>query len=270
VEHEPPGRGRWIAALAWAVVACLAAGVAAVAFGWPSVWGERVTLLTYALPFPTTAGMLHVPGLALGAAAIVLGAGRPRHAALLAALGAGFVAAGAILSWDPQRGRLDRIPVALFPIVDGLALAAFAVFARGSARAAPLPRFAIPAALLLPLLVAFALQAALLAQSSTWRPATSAWDEKTGLETLDYFPDRNRRMPATLEQACALLARMAPDPYPGAGPPGGWPKRHRILRLFASLQASLAPDARPLVVYEWRPGTGEGRCSDLGFAARLR
>jgi len=90
VGHEPQGRGRWIAALAWAVVACLAAGLAAVAFGWPSVWGERVTLLTYALPFPPTAGMLHVPGLVLGAAAIVLGAGRPRHAALLAALGTGW------------------------------------------------------------------------------------------------------------------------------------------------------------------------------------
>lgn len=258
------------AALVWAVLVCLGAGAAAVAAGWPSIWGGRVTLTSYALPFPTTAGMLHLPGLAVGVAAIVVSRARRRRGAMLAALGVGMIAAGGLLSWDPGLGRWDRMPPALFMFVDGLGLVAFAPFLRGAPGDRPLPRLAVAGALAAPVAAALALQLFLHGQSARWSPARSGWDAAAGLETLDYFPTRNRRMPRTLAQACALLAGMAADPYPGQGPPGGWPKRHRVLRLFASMQASLGADARALVVYEWWPDRPEGRCTDAGFGGEPR
>jgi hypothetical protein len=225
-----------------------------------------MTIWTYALPIPMNFGLLHWPSLTLGMAALAWTARRGNGGrGLLAALALGLALAGMIAAWDVQRGRFDPGPLSLYSIVDGVGLLLFASSWWNSPSAAPIPTRLAFAAFAGPMVLALGLQGVFLRESSQWRPARSEWNEAANLETLDYFPTRNTRMPDNTAEGCTLLARMAPEPYPRQGPMA-WPRRHRILRLYAEVPSGRVDESTPpLLTYEWWPGRAEGVCTDTGF-----
>jgi hypothetical protein len=253
---------------AWVILTCAAAGFIGYSQGFPTLWGERVTPWTYALPLPMTWGMLHLPGLALGIIVLAFAAGRGAGGGrLIAAFGAGLVVAGVIAMWDPERGGLRAGPMSLYPFVDGIGLLLFATWWWRTPSGAPVAGWIAGVMFALPIAVFAIVQGVFLASLSEWRPATSEWNEQANLETLDYFPNRNLKLPRTADEGCKLLARMAPDPYPSHGAPGGWPKRHRILRLYAEAPSVRSGEQRtPLLTYEWWPERNAGQCTSTGFS----
>ena len=63
---------------------------------------------------------------------------------------------------------------------------------------------------------------------ATGRPAASTLDATSQLETLAPYPSAHRAMPGSGAEGCAaghcaILAKRAPDPYPGQDATGGSP-----------------------------------------------
>ncbi len=270
METPEPAQPRASAALAialWLLLACVSAGAIAEWARFPSLWGGGSVFASYALPFWLGWGLLHVPGLAAGAVALALAA---RGRAVLLPLALGALAAGAIMSWDVQFQSFRKSAWALYLLVDGAWLLAFAALWRGAGRAWPGAGLAA-LAFVVPVAAALAAQAGTKAYFSEWRPATSNWDPRTGLETLDLYPSAHRPLPGSAAEGCEILARLAPNPYPDHGAPGGWPKRHRVLNLYGEPPGARRPGAdnpAPVLSYEWWPDRAEGKCDTRGFAQR--
>lgn len=70
---------------------------------------------------------------------------------------------------------------------------------------------------------------------------------------------------------CAILAKLAPDPYQGQGGPDGWPKQHSVLNLSGEPIDARRPGREhpaPILRYEWWPDRAEGQCDGSRFPAR--
>ncbi|MGE0875405.1 MAG: hypothetical protein AB7O31_12120 [Burkholderiales bacterium] len=264
---EQPRAPSALAIVLWVLLTCLTAGAIAEWARFPSLWGGGSVFASYAAPLWLGWGLLHVPGLVVGAVALALAA---RGRAVLLPLALGALAAGAIMSWDVQFQSFRKSAWALYLLVDGAWLLAFVVLWRGAGRAMPGVRLAA-IAFAVPVVAALAAQASMKSYFSTWRPATSTWDAAAQLETLELYPSAHRALPATAAEGCAILARLAPDPYPGQGAPGGWPKRHRVLNLYGEPVGARRPgrdNPAPVLSYEWWPDRAEGKCDSSRFPAR--
>jgi hypothetical protein len=251
----------------WMLLACVTAGAIAEWARFPSLWGGGSVFASYAVPLWIGWGMFHVPGLVVGAGALALSA-RGRAAVLPLALGA--LAAGAIMAWDMQFQSFRPSPWALYLLVDGAWLLVFATFWRSTGSALPRTRLSLMA-FAMPVAAAIVGQAGMQAHLVTWRPATSHWDAGTQLETLELYPSAQRALPASAAEGCAILAKLAPDPYPGQGGPDGWPKRHRVLNMHAEPVGARRPGSEnpvPVLRYEWWPDRAEGQCDSSRFPAR--
>lgn len=263
-----PGPRSVMLIVAWVLLACVSAGLVAESLAWPSLWGGGSIFWGYALPFWLGYGMLHVPGLVVGAIALAI-ASRRRAGLLLVALALGALAAAALSTWDVQFQQFRRSPFALYLAIDAVWLSLFAAFLRAP-DAPPVGKPLVAAAFALPILVALASQWTTQRHFETWRPAVSEWDERANLETFDLYPSAHRPLPQSADEGCAILERLAPNPYPESAVPGGWPKRHRILRLYGDpLDARRPGDGMPAPVlsYEWWPDRETGSCDRSSFAA---
>lgn len=251
----------------WVLLTCVTAGAIAEWARFPSLWGGGDVFASYAMPLWLGWGLLHVPGLAVGAGALALSA--RGHAAVLP-LALGALVAGAVMAWDMQFQSFRPSPWALYLLVDGAWLLVFATFWRSTGSARPHARlgllsFAVPVA------VALVAQASMQTQLATWRPTTSQWDANAQLETLELYPSAHRALPVSAAEGCAILAKLAPDPYPGQGGPDGWPKRHRVLNMHAEPVSARRPgneNPAPILRYEWWPDRAEGQCDSSRFSAR--
>lgn len=250
----------------YVLLTCLTAGAVAEWARFPSLWGGGNLFAIYAVPFWLGWGLLHVPGLVAGGIALAMAA-RGSAGALPLALGA--LAAGAIMTWDVQFQAFRQSVWALYLVVDGAWLLAFVALWRLPGPAMPGARVAA-IAFAVPVVVAIAAQASTKAYFTTWRPATSGWDEKAQLEILELYPSAHRPLPRSAAEACAILAKLAPDPYPGQGGPGGWPKRHRVLKLYGEPVEARRPGREnpPVLSYEWWPDRAEGKCDGSRFPGR--
>lgn len=251
----------------WMLLSCLTAGAIAEWARFPSLWGGGRVFASYAVPLWFDWGSMHVPGLVAGAGALVFSA-RGRAGVMPLALGA--LAAGAILSWDVQFQSFRPSPWALYLLVDGAWLLVFVALWRVPGRAMPPARIAA-LVFAVPVVAAIAAQASTKAHVATWRPATSSWDATTELETLELYPSEHLALPGSAAEGCAILAKLAPDPYPDQGAPGGWPRRHRVLNLYGEPVGAYRPGLEsptPVLRYEWWPDRAEGRCDSSGFPAR--
>lgn len=251
----------------WVLLTCVTAGAIAEWAGLPSLWGGGSVFAGYAVPLWFGWGMLHVPGLVVGACALILSA---RGHALALPLALGALAAGAIMAWDMQFQSFRPSPWALYLLVDGAWLLVFATFWRDTGSVLPRVRlgllvFAVPVA------AALVAQASMQTQRATWRPTTSQWDANAQLETLELYPSAHLALPGSAAEGCAILAKLAPDPYPGQGGPDGWPKRHRVLNLYAEPVDARRPgreNPAPVLRYEWWPDRAQGQCDSSRFPAR--
>ncbi len=263
----PPRAASALAIALWILLSCLTAGAIAEWARFPSLWGGESVFASYAVPLWFGWGAMHVPGLVVGAGALAWSA-QGRAGAMPLALGA--LAAGAVMTWDMQFQSFRPSPWALYLLVDGAWLLVFVALWRVPGRA--MPRAHIAAMVFaVPVVAAIAAQASMKAYFVTWRPATSTWDATTQLETLELYPSEHRALPGSAAEGCAILAKLAPDPYPGQGAPGGWPRRHRVLNLYGEPVGAGRPgqeSTTPVLRYEWWPDRAEGRCDSSGFPAR--
>ncbi|MCZ4315861.1 hypothetical protein O4H66_20880 [Comamonadaceae bacterium G21597-S1] len=261
----PPRAFTALMVVLWILLTCLSAGAIAEWARFPSLWGGGSVFASYAMPFWLGWGLLHVPGLIVGAFALSV---RGRAGVLPLALGA--LAAGAIMTWDVQFQSFRQSPWALYLLVDGAWLLVFAAAWRVPAGAMPRARIGL-LAFAVPVAAAIIAQASMKSYFVTWRPATSTWDQAAQLETLELYPSAHRTLPASAAEGCAILAKLAQDPYPGQGPPGGWPKRHRMLNMYAEPIGARRPgneNPAPVLRYEWWPDRAEGRCDSSRFVTR--
>jgi hypothetical protein len=263
----PSGATSALAISLWMLLSCLTAGAIAEWARFPSLWGSGSVFSSYAVPLWFGWGFMHVPGLVVGAGALALSA-RGRAGVVPLALGA--LAAGAIMTWDVQFQSFRQSPWALYLLVDGAWLLVFVALWRVPGRAMPRARIAA-FAFAFPVAAAIAAQASMKAYVATWRPATSTWDATIELETLELYPSEHHALPGSAAEGCAILAKLAPDPYPGQGAPDGWPKRHRVLNLYGEPVGARRPglgNPTPVLSYEWWPDRAEGKCDNSRFPAR--
>ncbi len=256
----PSRRGTLIGAVIWALLVCVTAGLLAPPLGLPSLWGERVTVWTYMLPLPMSWGLMHVPGLFVGMIALVWSAHRGRGArAVVALLGLGMLAAAVLGAWDQRWSRFEWLPWSLYLGVDGAWLLLFAPV-WGARRDAPaVPRWVSIAAFLLPVLPVASLQLQWGQRLHSYRVASSELD-RAGQRMI--FTVLLRNAPKDRAQACAALAKLAADPYPGQSQfaDGEWMRLPREIRLYIGPIMPMS-DARgeavPVLRYRWQPdGTG--------------
>lgn len=262
----PPRAAEALVLSLW-LLTCTTAGAIAEWARFPSLWGSGSVFASYAVPLWFGWGLLHIPGLVLGGGALAMSA-RGFAAAVPLALGA--LGAGAIMGWDVQFQSFRPSPWALYLLVDGAWLLVFAMLWRGTGSLLPRARLGL-LAFAMPVAAAVFVQASTQARLATWRPTTSEWNAGTQLETLELYPSEHLALPGSAAEGCAILARLAPDPYPGQGGPDGWPKRHRVLNMYGvPVGARLHGGAQlaPVLRYEWWPDRAEGHCDTSRFPAR--